>query len=194
LTQAALAGRTHHSTERTEAAGGSTCTPAEEVDMANLRNSVALATLAAALAGCYIVPVRAPDGTVVYDHYPLPPVGAPMPMPMPAPGPAATGQMPAVLTARLYPSNDQAAQTGVVSGTVTNMMTGKGRFQVNYLGEVLTGEATRVSNEDKRGVASAYSPKGTYMSCDYQMTTPYQGTGDCRFSNGATYTLHLGGN
>ena len=160
--------------------------------MSKTRTSLALFALAATLSGCYIVPVRGPDGTVIYDHYPLPPVGAPMPMPVPAP--AASGQMPAVLTARLYPSNDLASQSGIVAGTVTNMMTGKGRFQVNYMGEVLTGEATRVSNEDKRGVASAYSPKGTYMSCDYQMTTPYQGTGDCRFSTGATYTLHLGGN
>jgi len=160
--------------------------------MATFRTTLTLGALTATLSGCYIVPVRGPDGNVMYDHYPLPPVGSPMPMP-PSP-PAAAGQMPAVLTARLYPSNDQAAQSGVVSGTVTNMMTGKGRFQVNYMGEVLTGEATRVSNEDKRGVASAYSPRGTYMSCDYQMTTPYQGTGDCRFSTGATYTLHLGGN
>ncbi len=160
--------------------------------MSRTRTRLALFALAATLSGCYIVPVRGPDGTVIYDHYPLPPVGAPMPMPVPAP--AASGQMPAVLTARLYPSNDLAAQSGIVAGTMTNLMTGKGRFQVNYMGEVLTGEATRVSNEDKRGVASAYSPKGTYMSCDYQMTTPYQGTGDCRFSTGATYTLHLGGN
>jgi hypothetical protein len=164
--------------------------------MTTHRSRLALVALVAVLSGCYIVPVRGPDGTVMYDHYPLPPVGTPMPMPMaaPPPGPTGASQMPAVLTARLYPSNDQAAQSGIVSGTVTNMMTGKGRFQVNYMGEILTGEATRVSNEDKRGVASAYSPKGTYMSCDYQMTTPYQGTGDCRFSNGATYTLHLGGN
>ena len=49
-----------------------------------------------------------------------------------------------VLHARLYPDNDTATQTGMVSGTVTNMMTGKGRFQLNYKGEVLTGEATRV--------------------------------------------------
>lgn len=102
--------------------------------------------------------------------------------------------MPAVLNARLYPSNEQAAPSGIVSGTVTNMMTGNERFQVNYMGKVLTGEATRVSNEDKRGVANAYSPTGSYRSCDYQMTTPFQGTGDWSFSNGATYTLHLGGN
>jgi hypothetical protein len=145
-----------------------------------------LAATAAALSGCYVVPVMGPDGRVVYDHYPLPPAGVPVAAMPP-------GQAPAVLTARLYPSNDLATQTGVVAGTVTNLMTGKGRFQVNYMGEVLTGEATRVSNEEKRGVASAYSPKGTYMSCEYQMNTPYQGAGDCRFSNGATYKLHLGG-
>ena len=30
-----------------------------------------------------------------------------------------------------------ATQTGMVSGTVTNMMTGKGRFQIQYAGEML---------------------------------------------------------
>jgi hypothetical protein len=145
-----------------------------------------MAAVALVLSGCYVVPVRAPDGSIVYDHYPLPPVGSPMPAP-------ASGTAPAVLSARLYPANEQATQTGIVSGSVTNMMTGKGRFTVNYMGEVLVGEATRVSNEERRGVASAYSNKGTYMSCEYQMTTPYQGTGECTFSNGAAYKLHLGG-
>jgi len=151
--------------------------------------------VAVALSGCYVVPVRSPDGTVLYDYYPLPPAGAPMPVPpgaAPAAGPA--GAMPAVLSARLYPVNEMAAQTGVVTGAVTNLMTGKGRFTVNYQGDVLVGEATRVSNEDRRGVASAFGSKGTYMSCEYQMTTPYQGTGECTFSNGAAYKLHLGGN
>ena len=59
-----------------------------------------------------------------------------------------------------------------------------------HQGEV---RATRVSNEDRRGVASAFSPKGMYMSCEYQMTTPYQGTGNCTFSNGAAYQIHIGG-
>ena len=106
----------------------------------------------------------------------------------------ATGTVPAVINAKLYPSNEVAAQTGIITGTVTNMMTGKGQFQVSYMGEILTGEATRVSNSDKRGVASAYSPKGMYMSCEYQMNTPYQGAGNCTFSNGASYQMHLGGN
>ncbi|MBK6864519.1 MAG: hypothetical protein IPG91_13725 [Ideonella sp.] len=150
--------------------------------------------VAATLSACYVVPVRGPDGAVYYDPYPLPPVGAPIPAPAAPQGQMPGAQMPAVLNARMYPTNEAAAAGGVISGTVTNLMTGKGRFQVNYLGEILTGEATRVSNEDKRGVASAYGSKGTIMSCDYQMTTPYQGTGDCRISTGATYKLHLGGN
>lgn len=150
------------------------------------RACIVLQVAMVALSGCYVVPVAAPDGTTVYQHYPLPPAGTAMPAPQ-------AGTMPAVLNARLYPSNEVASQTGIVTGTVTNMMTGKGRFQVSYMGEVLTGEATRVSNEEKRGVASAYSPKGMYMSCTYQMNTPYQGTGSCSFSNGANYQLHLGG-
>jgi hypothetical protein len=144
-----------------------------------------LVAVASLVSGCYIVPVQGPDGRVVYEHHPLPPAGT-------TPAPAAAGG-PATLSARLYPANEQATQTGVVTGAVTNMMTGKGRFTVNYLGEVLVGEATRVSNEERRGVASAYSTKGTYMSCEYQMTTPFQGTGDCTFSNGAAYKLHIGG-
>lgn len=107
---------------------------------------------------------------------------------------APTGpSMPAALQARLYPSNEVATETGLLSGTVTNMMTGKGVFQLNYRGEVLTGEATRVPGDDRRGLASAYGQRGTYMSCEYRMTTPYQGTGTCKLSNGAQYQVHIGG-
>lgn len=145
-----------------------------------------LAAATVALAGCYVVPERQADGSVVYQHYPLPPAGVPV-----AVKPA--GPAPAALDVRLYPSNDIAARTGIVSGQVTNLMTGKGVFQVSYQGELLSGEATRVSNEERRGVASAYSPRGTYMSCEYQMNTPYQGAGNCTFSNGASYQMHIGG-
>ena len=143
--------------------------------------------VAASLTACYVVPVTRPDGGVVYQHYPLPPVGAPMPG-------SAPGAAPVVLNAKLYPANALAAQTGIITGTVANMMTGKGQFQVNYMGDILTGEATRVSNAERRGVASAFSSKGQYMSCEYQMNTPLQGAGTCTFSNGAQYQLHLGGN
>jgi hypothetical protein len=115
-----------------------------------------------------------------------------MPMPPQVAAPGAAGQMPAVLTARMYPSNDQAAQSGVVSGTVTNMMTGKGRFQLQYAGELLTGEATRVSGDDRKGIASAWGPSGAFMSCEYQMHTAQQGAGTCNFSNGARYKVHIG--
>lgn len=80
----------------------------------------------------------------------------------------------------------------VVSGTVTSMMTGKGRFQLNYAGELLAGEATRVSGDDRKGIASAYGPSGSFMSCEYQMHTPLQGAGTCMFSNGARYKVHIG--
>ena len=59
-------------------------------------------------------------------------------------------------------------------------------------GELLAGEATRVSGDDRKGVASAYGPRGTYASCEYQMNTPYQGAGSCTFSNGAKYQVHIG--
>jgi hypothetical protein len=100
--------------------------------------------------------------------------------------------MPTALHARLYPANDIASQTGVVTGMVTNMMTGKGRFQLNYRGESLVGEATRVDGDARRGVASAYGQSGSFMSCEYQMHTPTQGAGTCAFSNGAKYQVHIG--
>ena len=139
------------------------------------------------LTGCYIVPI-APDGSPLYP-YPcsVSPNAAAAPAPLIVGGP-----VPAVLQARLYPANEIASQTGMIAGTVTNMMTGKGRFQMDYKGELLSGEATRVSGDERRGVASAYGTRGTYMSCEYRMTTAYQGAGTCTMSTGAQYQVHLG--
>jgi len=165
--------------------------------MANTRGSFGWRTLVAAvigalpLAACYVVPVTAPDGTVHYGYYPVPPPAGSAPG-TPAGGSATGAAAPAALSVRLYPANEMATKTGVVSGTVTNMMTGKGRFVLNYEGEVLNGEATRVSDDDRRGVASAYSPRGMYMSCEYQMSTPYKGAGSCSFANGGKYQMHIG--
>ena len=152
--------------------------------------TIVLGGASAVLAGCVAVPTG-PNGSYVY--YPLPPL-APAGLSsgdVTAP-PAARAQWPVVLQARLYPSNDIAAQTGVVSGTVTNMMNGKGRFQLQYGGETLVGEATSVDGNAKRGVASAYGSNGGFMSCEYQLNTPRQGAGNCSFSNGAQYKLHIG--
>ena len=157
--------------------------------------SAVLTVSAMSLSGCYVVPV-APDGQL----YPYPPGVQPYIYPpgvshgfAPATGAPAGVPMPTVLNARLYPANEIATQTGVITGTVTNMMNGKGRFQLNYRGDTLTGEATRVNGDARRGVASAYGSNGGFMSCDYQMHTPQQGAGTCTFSNGAKYQVHLGG-
>lgn len=146
----------------------------------------AAALMMSALAGCYVVP--GPDGQiwhVVPGHPGGPAAGGPLPQ---ATGPA----MPASLPVRLYPANEAATRTGVLTGTVLNMMTGKGRFQLNYEGETLSGEATRVDGDQRRGVASAYGASGAYMSCEYQMNSPRQGAGICTMSNGAKYQVHIG--
>jgi hypothetical protein len=158
--------------------------------LSQARLAVAFAFPALALAGCYVVPVG-PEGH--YAHVVPGPVVVP-PGPPHSVSPVVVHEGPGVvaLPVRLYPANDLANQTGVLSGTVTNLMSGKGRFQFNYQGELLAGEATRVSGDERRGVASAYGPRGTYASCDYQMNTPLQGAGTCTFSNGAKYQVHIG--
>jgi hypothetical protein len=157
--------------------------------------AASLAFPAIALSGCYVVPVVDPNGNVQYHHYPLPPVGTHMAAGAPGafyPGAFPVPPAPVSVPARLYPANDIANQTGMISGSVTNMRTGKGRFQLNYQGETLVGEATRHGNDDKHGVASAYGSGGTSMQCEYQMNTPVQGAGTCTFSSGARYKLHIG--
>jgi len=142
------------------------------------------------LSGCAVV--VDPEGNPVH-YFPLYPVPATEVSTGGGPTNVATGApRPVSLPVRLYPNNDIATQTGVVTGVVTNMMNGKGRFNLNYRGDTLTGEATRVSGDERRGVASAYSSSGAYMSCEYQMNTPRQGAGTCTFSNGAKYKLHVG--
>lgn len=144
-----------------------------------------LALASAVLSGCYVVPVVDPQGNVQYQHYPLPPSGTPAAAYPVPPAPVS-------MQARLYPANELANQTGMISGTVTNMRTGKGRFQLNYQGETLVGEATRHGADEKQGVASAYGSAGTSLQCEYRMNTPVQGAGTCTFSSGARYRLHIG--
>ena len=168
--------------------------------VSSIRLALALAFPALALSGCYVIPVDhhgapvfavgAPvPPPVVQTFAPPPPVYASAPAPVVYSGPPA----PALLNVRLYPANDLASQSGMMTGTVTNLMGGKGRFQFDYRGELLTGEATRVSGDERRGVASAYGSRGTYVSCEYQMTSPLQGAGTCTFNNGAKFQVHIGG-
>src|SRR3970040_1455381 len=103
-----------------------------------MKNRLKLASAAVAaafsLTGCYVVPVG-PDG---YTRFYVPIEPAPIPG-QPQPRASTQPAAPATLQARLYPVNDVATQTGMVDGTVTNMMSGKGRFQLSYRGELLTG-------------------------------------------------------
>ena len=147
--------------------------------------AAALAATTLTLSGCYVMPYG-PEGQPWHLMPATVPPGA---VPMGGSG----GPGPVALNVRLYPDNDTATQTGILTGTVVNMMTGKGRFQLNYGGEVLTGEATRVSGDDRKGIASAFGSSGSYMSCEYQMSSPRQGAGSCTFSNGARYKVHIGG-
>src|SRR4051812_37307902 len=77
-----------------------------------------------ALSGCYVMPVgTAANGTPYYAYSPVPIAPAPRVVPY-APSAVPGGPMPAVIDVKLYPSNDLANQTGVLTGQVTNMMTG----------------------------------------------------------------------
>lgn len=156
-----------------------------------VRLAVSAAFSALALSGCYAIPAgQDANGNpyYVYSSAPVMPAqdaaGAPMTVPV--------GPTHLTLNVKLYPINDLANQTGVLTGAVTNMMTGKGRFTFNYQGETLVGEATRVDNDERRGIASAYSPSGMFAKCEYQMSSPKMGAGTCTFSNNAIYQLHVG--
>ena len=158
---------------------------------------------ALSLSGCYIVPIGsedlakiqhlmqqqanpAPNGNAALAANP--PKGATQ-----AATPASPQvTVPTAVQARLYPVNEIATENGMLTGTVTNMMNGKGRLQVSYRGELLTGEATRVANDERKGVASAWGPNGSFMSCEYQMSTLVRGAGTCSFSDGARYQVHVG--
>jgi hypothetical protein len=144
------------------------------------RHTLQLAALAAAssaLTGCYVVPMNpaAPPATVMVP-------GAP-------PQPAA----PLTFAARLYPANDLASGYGMVAAMVTNDLNGRGHFSTAIGGESFTGEATRVAGSRKDGVANGAGNRGSYLNCRYTMNSPTLGTGSCRLSDGAVFTMHIGG-
>ena len=141
---------------------------------------VALAGIVAgtvSLAGCYVVPIQP-------GHNPGPVVYAPAPQ-----VPAA----PVTFAARLYPANDLASAYGMVSAVVTNDLHGRGTFSTAINGESFTGEATRVAGSSREGVANGAGNRGSYINCRYQMNSATLGSGQCKLSNGAQFTMHVGG-
>ena len=130
--------------------------------------------------------------------------------------PSAPAMAPVASTyqARLYPMNAQAAQTGQLVATITDLNTGRGILSMNLAGEYLSGEATRVSDThpgfgsvyqkvlntpikvapgQPRGIANATGSRGTWVNCEYVLEAGGRGTGACEMSNGAHYQIHFGG-
>ena len=142
--------------------------------------SLGMATAVVALSGCYVVPINPAPGQPGY----VPP---PAPVAMSAVQPA-----PVVFTARLYPANDQAVRQGMVGGVVTNDLNGRGTFNANIQGESFVGEATRKAGSSREGLASGAGNRGSYLSCQYTMNSATLGTGLCKLSDGAQFTMHVG--
>jgi hypothetical protein len=165
-----------------------------------MKSSLAVLAAAGALSGCYVIPID--------PAHPLP-VGVP---PHAAAIVPATQPVPSVLHARLYPLNETAGKTGALTAVVSDNANGHATFSLNYAGELLQGEASRVSASypgfgkihrevyngsgamptGQRGIASAAGARGTYVNCEYAFASANRGTGACIFSNGAKYQLHFG--
>jgi hypothetical protein len=171
----------------------------------NPRLASAASLALVALSACVVVPLDPRTGQPVV-YAPHTPVSRDLPYVAPAPPPA-----PTVLTARLYPLNERANRAGALTATVIDLASGRGRFTVVYGGDTLQGEATRVEHgyaafgrvhdevlgraarayAGQRGIANAAGARGVSAQCEYLFSAPGQGTGVCRFSDGAHYQLHF---
>jgi hypothetical protein len=144
--------------------------------LSRMKRGLALAGMVAAsavLTGCYVVPIHPPSAPAVHS-----------PAQVAAPAPVTIG-------ARLYPSNELAAAYGTVNAVVTNDLHGRGVFTTNINGESFTGEATRTAGSSREGIANGAGNRGSYINCRYQMNSATLGT--CRLSNGAQFSMHVGG-
>jgi hypothetical protein len=135
------------------------------------------AALTTALTGCYVVPLHPAPGSAA-------PAAAPVSM---------VSSLPVTMNARLYPANDLASGFGVIQAMVTNDLHGRGQFSTQIGGELFSGEATRKVGASREGLASGAGNRGSYISCQYQMNSATLGLGQCKLSNGAVFTLHVGG-
>jgi hypothetical protein len=168
-------------------------------------SSVALAAMAVGLSACVIVPLDPKTGQPYSAHQPPQVVVVQQPQGV---SPGIQAPTPAnVLSARLYPMNEAARAGGILQSTTVDSGQGRGSFSINYLGQTLQGEATRVDRNyagfgqvlshqwananGQRGVANAASAAAS-MRCEYLFTSATQGTGACVVSDGARYQVHFG--
>lgn len=163
--------------------------------------------VACALAGCYVLPIDPRTGGPVLPPQPTRPADAPYALPAPV---VAIPQN-VILQARLYPLNEHANRAGMLAAQVSDNQGGRGTFTLNYSGQPMQGEATRVdagfagfgrihdevlgrttrSYAGRRGIANAYGAQGINAQCEYVITGPSMGTGVCLFSDGAKYQMHF---
>lgn len=177
------------------------------------RAAVLAAGIAAGLSACYVIPMN-PDGSPAWQY--LPPSAMPPPASYPVvavPAMPAAPPMPSTYQARLYPMNEQAATTGQLMATITDLQTGRGMLTMNMGNELLSGEATRVADGHPgfgtvyekvlkrpiqlqpglpKGVANATGSRGTWVNCEYVLERGGRGPGACLMSNGAAYQIHFG--
>ncbi len=149
--------------------------PAQLARLAAITGAVITAST---LTGCYVVPL---------EPYPSPPPSTVIYAPAPQP------QTPVTFAARLYPANDAATAYGMVMAVVTNDLNGRGHFSTNINGESFAGEATRTASSPRDGVANGAGNRGNFINCRFSMNSTTQGTGSCRLTDGAVFTMHLGG-
>jgi hypothetical protein len=140
------------------------------------RLSLVAALAGAALSGCYVVPL-----------------GQPLPQQLASQAYAVT-PVPVAQTfgARLYPSNPEAAQYGMINGVVTSDMNGRGHISALIGGEQFQGDATRAANS-RSGVANAAGSRGGMLVCKYEMNSSTLGSGQCVLNNGPMFSMHIGG-
>ena len=152
----------------------------QRLRLARIAALAGIAIGAAALTGCYVVPVHPAQshGPVVYSHTapPLPALPAPV-----------------TIAARLYPANELATGIGMIGAVVSNDLNGRGTFSTTINGESFTGEATRGTGSSREGVANGAGNRGSYINCRYHMNSSTLGSGQCKLSNGALFTMHVGG-
>jgi hypothetical protein len=154
-----------------------------------VRLSIAATLAGAALSGCYVVPLNqaTPNQPQAYAVAPIAAAPASSTPALTPPPPTSE-----TFSARLYPSNQDAARFGMVNAIVTSDLNGRGHLSAQIGGEQFQGDATRERNS-RNGIANAAGNRGGMLMCKYTMNSATLGSGLCVLNNGPAFTIHIGG-
>lgn len=144
------------------------------------KNRITLATILCstlAFTGCYVVPIQ-PGKSMSYDDAKKHVARA-------------TGQATDYLSVRLYPTNERAETYGVSTASIVRQQNDYAVFTADIGGKSFSGEATRSATNHNKGTANGTSNDGRYLNCTYEMNTPQMGSGQCKLSDGATFSIHI---